>query len=231
MNKKTSLIAGSTGFLGSKILNFLYKEDQKIYCLSRRKSEIISINIEDIIIDFDAINNLSLPKIDHVYLCLGYELRAWELISMPERKKDPFYKVDYEYTLNIAKKAEEVGATSISLVSAVGANKNSESFYLKTKGDLEEEIKKLKFETINIFQPGHLAGRINWQRQKNDPRIDVFAFEFGSLFFDPLMISGLKKFRSIEAKKLAKFIVHQSKNSSKGINKFDFRDFENFFKN
>ena len=231
MNKKTSLIAGSTGFLGSKILNYLHKEDQKIYCLSRRKSEINSINIEDIIIDFDNINNLSLPKIDHIYLCLGYELRAWELISMPKRKKDPFYKVDYEYTLNIAKKAEEVGATSISLVSAVGANKNSESFYLKTKGDLEEEIKKLNFETINIFQPGHLAGRINWQRQKNDPRIDVFAFEFGSLFFDPLMISSLKKFRSIEAKKLAKFIVHQNKNSSIGINKFDFRDFENFFKN
>ena len=58
MNKKTSLIAGSTGFLGSKILNFLYKEDQKIYCLSRRKSEINSINIEDIIIDFDTINIL-----------------------------------------------------------------------------------------------------------------------------------------------------------------------------
>ena len=166
MIKKTSLIAGSTGFLGSKILNHLYKEDQKIYCLSRRKNEINSINIEDIIIDFDAINNLSLPKIDHVYLCLGHELRAWELMSMPDREKGPFYKVDYEYTLSIAKKAEEVGATSISLVSAVGANKNSNSFYLKTKGYLEEEIKKLRFKTINIFQPGHLAGRINWQRKK-----------------------------------------------------------------
>ena len=225
MNKKTSLIAGSTGFLGSKILNFLYKEDQKIYCLSRRKSEINSINIEDIIIDFDTINNLSLPKIDHVYLCLGYELRAWELISMPERKKDPFYKVDYEYTLNIAKKAEEVGATSISLVSAVGANKNSESFYLKTKGDLEEEIKKLKFETINIFQPGHLAGRINWQRQKNDPRIDVFAFEFGSLFLDPFLVSRLKKFRSINANKLANFIVKSTINENLGINQYQYSDF------
>jgi len=225
MNKKTSLIAGSTGFLGSKILNFLYKEDQKIYCLSRRKSEINSINIEDIIIDFDTINNLSLPKIDHVYLCLGYELRAWELISMPERKKDPFYKVDYEYTLNIAKKAEEVGATSISLVSAVGANKNSESFYLKTKGDLEEEIKKLNFETINIFQPGHLAGRINWQRQKNDPRIDVFAFEFGSLFLDPFLVSRLKKFRSINANKLANFIVKSTINENLGINQYQYSDF------
>ena len=225
MNKKTSLIAGSTGFLGSKILNFLYKEDQKIYCLSRRKSEINSINIEDIIIDFDTINNLSLPKIDHVYLCLGYELRAWELISMPERKKDPFYKVDYEYTLNIAKKAEEVGATSISLVSAVGASKNSESFYLKTKGDLEEEIKKLKFETINIFQPGHLAGRINWQKKKSEPRIDVFAFEIGSLFLDPFLVSKLKKFRSINANKLANFIVKSTINENLGINQYQYSDF------
>ena len=47
MNKKTSLIAGSTGFLGSKILNFLYKEDQKIYCLSRRENEVNSTNIDD----------------------------------------------------------------------------------------------------------------------------------------------------------------------------------------
>ena len=225
MNKKTSLIAGSTGFLGSKILNFLYKEDQKIYCLSRRENEINTVNAEDIIIDFDTINDLSLPKIDHVYLCLGYELRAWELISMPERKKDPFYKVDYEYTLNIAKKAEEVGATSISLVSAVGANKNSESFYLKTKGDLEEEIKKLKFETINIFQPGHLAGRINWQKKKSDPRLDVFAFEIGSLFLDPFLVSRLKKFRSINANKLANFIVKSTINENLGINQYQYSDF------
>ena len=228
MNKKTSLIAGSTGFLGSKILNFLYKEDQKIYCLSRRKSEINSINIEDIIIDFDTINNLSLPKIDHVYLCLGYELRAWELISMPERKKDPFYKVDYEYTLNIAKKAEEVGATSISLVSAVGANKNSESFYLKTKGDLEEEIKKLSFRAINIFQPGHLAGRINWQREKGEPRIDVFAFEIGSLFFDPFLIRGLQKYRSIDSDKLANFIVQSTLYERLGLNYYEHSDFKIF---
>ena len=225
MNKKTSLIAGSTGFLGSKILNFLYKEDQKIYCLSRRENEINSANIDDIIIDFDSINELSLPKIDHVYLCLGYELRAWELISMPERKKGPFYKVDYEYTLNIAKKAEEAGATSVSLVSAIGANKNSESFYLKTKGDLEEEIKKLKFETINIFQPGHLAGRINWQKKKSDPRLDVFAFEIGSLFLDPFLVSRLKKFRSINANKLANFIVKSTINENLGINQYQYSDF------
>ena len=144
---------------------------------------------------------------------------------MPEHKKGPFYKVDYEYTLNIAKKAEESGATSVSLVSAIGANKNSESFYLKTKGDLEEEIKKLKFETINIFQPGHLAGRINWQKKKSDPRLDVFAFEIGSLFLDPFLVSRFKKFRSINANKLANFIVKSTINENLGINQYQYSDF------
>ena len=224
MSKKVSLIAGSSGFLGSKILNYLQKEDQKIYCLSRKKNKINSINIEEIIIDFDDLDDLDLPKIDHVYLCLGYELRAWELISIPEEKKDSFYKVDYEFTLNIAKKSFDAGAKSISLVSAAGANMNSSSFYLKTKGFLEEEIKKLPFEEINIYQPGHLAGRIDWQRKKNDPRLDVFAFEFASLFFDPLMINGLRKFRSIRAEKLARFIVQKIKNQTKGINYYNFND-------
>ena len=225
MSKKVSLIAGSTGFLGSKILKYLSQENDKIYCLSRRKKNINKKNFEDIIINFDNLNNLNLPKVDHVYLCLGYELRAWELILMPEKIKKPFYKVDYEYGLNIAKKTLNAGATSISLVSAIGADINSSSFYLKTKGYLEGEIRKLPFETINIFQPGHLAGRINWQRKKNDPRIDVFAFEIASLFFDPFMFGAFKKYRSINAVKLAEFLIEVSKENKKGINYFQFNDF------
>ena len=41
MTNSTSLIAGSTGYLGSKILNYLSKEDEKIYSLSRRKNTLI----------------------------------------------------------------------------------------------------------------------------------------------------------------------------------------------
>ena len=89
MNNFTSLIAGSTGFLGSKILNALNQEDNKIYCLSRRDNNHSSDNIEQIIVNFDSLEELKLPKVDHVFLCLGYELRAWELLSMPEKLKKP----------------------------------------------------------------------------------------------------------------------------------------------
>jgi len=225
MNNNTFLIAGSTGFLGSKVLNYLSKENTKIYCLSRRKNLLKHRNIEELIINFESLEEFELPKIDHIILCLGYELRAWELLFMPEKLKKSFYKVDYDYTLSIAKKSLELGASSISLVSAVGANKNSSSFYLKTKGDLEDEIKKLPFNTINIFQPGHLAGRTDWQRKKNDFRIDVSAFDIASNFLDPFMLGVFKKYRSIKAVKLAEFLVEILKENKKGINYFQFDDF------
>ena len=34
----------------------------------------------------------------------------------------------------------ETGAESISIVSAVGANKNSKNLYLKNKGEMEEKV-------------------------------------------------------------------------------------------
>ena len=80
-------------------------------------------------------------------------------------------------------------------------------------------------ETINIFQPGHLSGRISWQKKKSDPRIDVFAFEIGSLFLDPFLVSRLKKFRSINANKLANFIVKSTINEDLGINQYQYSDF------
>ena len=87
---------------------------------------------------------------------------------------------------------------------------------------MEGEIRKLPFETINIFQPGHLAEE-SIGKEKNDPRLDVFAFEIASLFIDPLMINGLRKFRSIKAEELAKFIV-KTNEDTKGTFIFNYND-------
>ena len=72
--------------------------------------------------------------------------------------KEDLFLVDFTYQLEIAKKAKEAGAQGISLISAVGSNSHSRNHYLKTKGMLESEIMELDFESINIYQPGHLRG-------------------------------------------------------------------------
>ena len=52
--------------------------------------------------------------------------------------------------------ASDNGVDQYSLVSSYGANKKSLFFYFKIKGALEEEVKKLSFQSIHIFQPSSL---------------------------------------------------------------------------
>ena len=61
--------------------------------------------------------------------------------------------MDYTFQHEFAKIAAINGVENYSLVSSVGANSKSSFFYPKTKGALEDAVKKLNFQKIDIFQP------------------------------------------------------------------------------
>ena len=133
--------------------------------------------------------------------------------------KKKFFEVDFTYQIEIAKKAKNVGARSISLISAVGADPNSWNYYLKTKGMLEEEIIKLEFESTNIFRPGHLMGNKN--------RFDIVFADVVSRTMDPFLHGSLERFRSIPVKKVSETVVNRSMNCKAGLHFFDHNDFNN----
>ena len=214
-----NLLAGSTGFLGNNILKELGFNKSPTIALGRKAIPNLPKDSEELLIDFDNLDQLTLPEIDHVYLSLGYPLIYHNVMGlMSASLKKNFFLVDFTYQLKIAKKAREVGAKNISLISAVAADSNSWNYYLKTKGMLEEEIIKLGFESINIFQPGHLTG--------NKFRLDIVLADAISLIFDPFLIGPSKKFRSISAKKLSAAVVKNSLQAKLGINYFDYQDFK-----
>ena len=69
-----NLLAGSTGFLGSKILFELSLSQIETLALSRRKINPLPKNTEQKIIDFKKLSELELPQIDHIFLSLGFPL-------------------------------------------------------------------------------------------------------------------------------------------------------------
>ena len=213
-----NLLAGSTGFLGSNILKELGSNKSPTIALGRRAVPNLPEDSKELLTDFDNLEELNLPQIDHVYLSLGYPLIYHNVMGlMSASLKKDFFLVDFTYQLEIAKKAKEAGAKNISLISAVAADSNSWNYYLKTKGMLEEEIIKLGFESTNIFQPGHLTG--------NQLRLDILLADLISLIFDRFLIGSLRKFRSISAKKLSAAVVKNSLQAKVGINYFDYKDF------
>ena len=214
------LLVGSTGFLGNEILRILGVKDIYTIALGRRTIPNLPDSVEELIIDFNNIKTITFPSIDHVYLSLGYPLYYQNVMGfMGPTLKKKFFEVDFTYQIEIAKKAKNVGARSISLISAVGADPNSWNYYLKTKGMLEEEIIKLEFESTNIFRPGHLMGNKN--------RFDIVFADVVSRTIDPFLHGSLERFRSIPVKKVSETVVNRSMNCKAGIHFFDHKDFKN----
>jgi uncharacterized protein YbjT (DUF2867 family) len=209
----TSLIIGSTGLIGNKLLYELAKKDTEIIAITRRPINNLPENVSLLNIDFDDfLQNGVLPSCNHIYICLGTTIKK-------AGSQSEFKKVDFDYCVSFARKAKEAGATKISLVSSVGANPHTKNFYLKTKGEVEEEIKKIDFQVINIFRPSLLLGRREESR---------FLEKIGqnlSSFINLFLIGYFRKYRSIKSSNVAYCMANCEQ--SDGVRYFYFDDFNN----
>jgi len=209
---KHSIIAGATGLVGNNILHQLAVRGDRPVAMARRPIKDLPANAQLLEINFEQfLINGELPQCDHFYLCLGTTIKT-------AGSRDAFRAVDFEYSLAVAKKAIQAGATGISLVSSVGADASSKNFYLQTKGQLEDAIKSLGFSSINIYRPGILMG----DRSETRPLEGLGKIVFQVI--DPLLLGYLSPYRSIQANLLASTMIDNA-HQFKGINYFYFKDF------
>ena len=189
----TSIIAGPTGLVGSNILRFLSENNHNTIALLRSPIKQLPSNTEELIIDFDSLlNEGSLPRCDHVFICLGTTIKI-------AKSKDNFKKVDLDYPLAVARKALNSGAKKLTLISSVGADSKSKNFYLRIKGELEDAILDLGFESVNIFRPSFLIGK-GGRRRATSEKIFMKAAKIIDIF----CIGSARKYRSIDAQIIAK---------------------------
>ena len=209
--QKKSIVLGSTGLIGKHLLTYLGEKDSSVIAITRRSINDLPKNVSTMIIDFDEfLVQGHLPDCEHIYICLGTTIKK-------AGSQASFKKVDLDYCLGFAKKARESGATKISLVSSVGADADSKNFYLKTKGQLENKIKAVGFDSVNIFQPGLLLGN------RDEVRPLEFLGQYGSFLLNMVLVGALKKYRSIEASNVANSMANSS--NKNGINYFSYEDF------
>ncbi len=210
------LVAGSTGLVGKTLISDFLQEHEVI-AISRRPFKFPN-NVKQELIDFN--KDFSLKPADHFFICLGYPLELLDLIYMRDKIKPKFEEVDFGLVIKLAKMALDVGIKDISVISSVMADKNSLNHYLKIKGEMEEEIKKLSFNKINIFRPSHLLGE-----RENKIGLDVQIFEKVTNIFGHVLPSQLKDFKNVEARTLAKNMATEAFNNKMGVSYFSHKDF------
>ena len=203
------LVLGATGLVGSKIIEKLDPKNE-VVAFCRRDFDFPS-HVKKNIVNFE--EDFDLPIVDHLFICLGFPVELLDLVIMRKSVKKLFKKVDLDLVTQVAKKAKQIGIKNVSVISSVAASDKSLNYYLKIKGQMENNLRELGFDQLNIIQPSHMLG----EREKPIGH-DVKLFEditniTGNFLFGPLV-----KFKNVEAEKIATLMIRKSTEGSNGVN-------------
>jgi uncharacterized protein YbjT (DUF2867 family) len=158
--KKTALVIGATGLIGRSLVFELLKSPlySKVTVFSRKDMVIKHEKFVQVLIDFDQLENYSNEiAADDIFCCLGSTKSKTPDLTI-------YRKIDYEYPLQVAKFAKDNGSSQFLLISSMGANPSSTIFYSKIKGEIENAIEKVNFNSFIILRPSLLLGSRNESR-------------------------------------------------------------------
>ena len=194
---KTALVFGSSGLIGGHLLDQLMKNDNynKIKLFVRSEIIINEPKIEIIKTSFNDLDNHKKDiKGDDCFFCIGTTKQ-----NSPD--KNEYQKVELEIPKKIAEIARANSVNSFIFISSIYANPKSSGDYVKFKGLVEEELKKLKFSNLGILRPSFLMG----DRKENrvGEKIGVLTFRLLS----PLLLGPLKKMKPINSEKVANAMI------------------------
>jgi uncharacterized protein YbjT (DUF2867 family) len=122
-----------------------------------------------------------------------------------------FRATDHDLVLAVARAAYAAGAKRMICVSSVGANAVSRNYYLRTKGELEAELRAIGFDRLDIIRPGLLIGDRQGPRRVGE----AIGMALAPLT-DALMLGGLRRYRSVAATTVARAILALAEQSDSG---------------
>jgi len=167
---KTILLVGATGLVGQSVLDQALADPRvaRVVALTRRPLPTHP-KLENPLVDFDALP-AEAPwwSVDGVICTLGTTIK--KAGSPPA-----FRIVDHDYPLAVATLARRHGTASFALVSSLGANATSRTFYLRTKGETERDLRALKFPSLTILRPSFIGGARAERRPAEALALRVFG--------------------------------------------------------
>lgn len=193
--QKKALVVGATGLVGQQLVDRLLQSDRysEVRTLVRKPTGRHHPKLVEVDYDFNQPDANQLQG-DDVFCCLGTTMKK-------AGSKAAFTQVDHNFPLQIARLAKQNGATQYLIVTAMGADPGSSIFYSRVKGNVEEDLKEIGFRALHIFRPSLLLGN------REEKRLGEKIGEVVMRFFDPVMVGPLKKYRAIDAAKVAKAML------------------------
>ena len=202
------LLVGASGLIGQEVISlYTGREDLHLIALVRREMKLPKgLRIEVLVADpaewTQAVHTIAPDKV----LCaLG------TTIAQQGGDQEAFAAVDRDLVLQVARAAKDAGATSFTVVSSVGADPRSKNFYLRTKGEMEDALRKLRFPRLDVLRPGLLKG----DRREGGRPLEKLG-RIASPVTDLFLQGERRKYRSIAARDVAQAMLRTTREKARG---------------
>lgn len=202
------LLAGATGLVGNRVMEAAVgRDDLRLVALTRREAPMPpGAKMEMLVADAEHWDEAVVQVAPASAICaLG---TTWRKAG---RDEAAFRAVDEELVLRFARAALTSGARNFVLVSSVGANPQAKAFYLRTKGQVEERLRKLGFPRLDILRPGLLRGPRSGERRLAE-RAGILVSPLANL----LLHGSRRPCRAIDARIVARAALKCSSEKARG---------------
>lgn len=192
------LLAGATGLTGEHLLDRLLNEPTVSRVLAPSRRPLAEHpHLENPVGDPQVFLPHLSGRVDIAYCCLGTTIKQ-------AGSQEAFRAVDHDMVVAFAKRAREMGARHLIVVSAIDADPKSKVFYNRVKGEMEESLKQQGWPQLTIARPSLLLG------ERIEPRLsEQLAGPLSKL------IPG--KYRGIEACHLARALWRLALEEQDGV--------------
>ena len=208
---KTALIIGSSGLVGKQLISLLLesKDYDKVIAFNKREMGLNHLKLTQHLIDFENISSYKNLIIGDDFFCtIGTTIKK-------AGSKKAFRKVDFSYPKQFAEIAKTNNIKHFLIVSSLGADANSSNFYLKAKGEIEQFLININFESVSIFRPSILKG--NRAEFRLGEKIGLTIMNLFSFLF----IGKLKKYKPIESETVAKGMFTAAQKNKLGVSIYE----------
>jgi uncharacterized protein YbjT (DUF2867 family) len=198
-------VAGATGLVGVEIVLALLSESSTtVHTFGRRPPALSHPRLLHHIWQLGA-PVFGMPAVGHAYVALGTTIKA-------AGSQTAFSSIDHDAVVAFAHAAKVSGATHLGVVSALGANAGSRTFYNRVKGLMERDVSAVGIAHTVFARPSLLTGNRAPLGQPTR-RGEILGLAMARIMGRWLPAS----IRPIEAAQVAQALIQRVQNATPGV--------------
>lgn len=211
--KRIAMLAGASGFAGGHLLDLLLNapDFDRVLAITRRPLTREHSRLANRIVQFETLETqLRGVLCETAFCCIGTTRKA-------AGSETAFKRIDLDYVMSFARAAKAAQARRFVFLSSALADSSSTQFYLRVKGEVENALATLGFQSLDLLQPSLITGF------RAEPRpLELIGTVLMPLV-NPFLTGTREPLRSMPVRTLSAALLGAHRSGRRGTRRYTYR--------